>query len=95
MEDTQNMYHKIFDALLVLRDVAAEFKIYSAADIKALIAAKLKAKKREPKGLQSLYELETMIRIIRESFIIAKTEAIIDARENEKNKEDEGNKKII
>jgi hypothetical protein len=83
MEDTQNMYHKIFDALLVLRDVAYEFKIYSAADIKALIAAKLKAKKREPKGLQSLYELETMIRTIRESFIIAKTEAII----NETNKD--------
>jgi len=92
MEDTQNMYHKIFDALLVLRDVASDFKIYSAADIKALIAAKLKAKKREPKGLQSLYELETMIRTIRESFIIAKTEMIIDEREN---KEDEVNKKII
>jgi hypothetical protein len=83
MEDTQNMYHKIFDTLLVLRDVASEFKIYSAADIKALIAAKLKAKKREPKGLQSLYELETMIRTVRESFIIAKTEAII----NETNKD--------
>jgi len=93
MEDTQNMYHKIFDTLLVLRDVASDFKIYSAADIKALIAAKLKAKKREPKDLQSLYELETMIRTIRESFIIAKTEAIIDNRENEKNKED--TKKII
>ena len=83
MEDTQNMYHKIFDTLLVLRDVASEFKIYSAADIKALIAAKLKAKKRDPKGLQSLYELETMIRTVRESFIIAKTEAII----NETNKD--------
>ena len=83
MEDTQNMYHKIFDTLLVLRDVASEFKIYSAADIKALIAAKLKAKKREPKGLQSLYELETMIRTVRESFIIAKTEVII----NETNKD--------
>jgi hypothetical protein len=93
MEDTQNMYHKIFDTLLVLRDVASDFKIYSAADIKALIAAKLKAKKREPKGLQSLYELETMIRTVRESFIIAKTEAIINDRENEKNKED--NKNII
>jgi hypothetical protein len=83
MEDTQNMYHKIFDTLLVLRDVASEFKIYSAADIKALIAAKLKAKKREPKVLQLLYELETMIRTVRESFIIAKTEAII----NETNKD--------
>ena len=83
MEDTQNMYHKIFDTLLVLRDVASDFKIYSAADIKALIAAKLKAKRREPKGLQSLYELETMIRTVRESFIIAKTEVII----NETNKD--------
>jgi hypothetical protein len=91
MEDT--LYHKIFDTLLVLRDVASDFKIYSAADIKNLIRAKLKAKKRAPKDLQSLYELETMIRVIRESFIIAKTEAIIDNRENEKNKED--TKKII
>ena len=40
MEDT--IYHKIFDTLLVLRDVASYFKIYSAADIKNLIRAKLK-----------------------------------------------------
>ena len=83
MEDT--LYHKIFDTLLVLRDVASYFKIYSAADIKNLIRAKLKAKKRAPKDLQSLYELETMIRTIRESFIIAKTEMTIDARMNETN----------
>ena len=87
MEDTQNLYHKIFDTLLVLRDVSSDFKTYSAADIKALITAKLKAKKRNPKALQSLYELETMIRIIRESFIIAKTEQLIDARLKETTKD--------
>jgi len=76
MED--KLYYQILDTMLVLRDTADLYKTYSANDIKSLIAAKLKAKKKEPKDLQSLYNLETMIRTIRESFIVAKNETNTD-----------------
>jgi hypothetical protein len=69
-----SLYYKIFDTMLVLKDVSDLFKTYSATDIKNLIASKLKAKKRGPKDLEALYNLEMMIRNIREEFIIAKDE---------------------
>jgi hypothetical protein len=71
---TDSLYNKILDMLLVLRDVSYDFKTYSANDIKKLIASKLKAKKKDPKNLQALYNLEMMIRDIREEFIVAKNE---------------------
>jgi hypothetical protein len=72
-----SLYYKIFDTMLVLKDVSDLFKTYSATDIKNLIASKLKAKKRGPKDLEALYNLEMMIRDIREQFIVAKNELSI------------------
>lgn len=67
------LYEKLFDTLLVLRDVREKFQCYSAADINKLIAAKMKAKTlREPATLAELYKLETMIRELRESMEAAK-----------------------
>jgi hypothetical protein len=58
------LYEKILDTLLVLRCTSDHFRTYSAKDIKALIAAKLKSV-REPGALQQLYRLETMITELR------------------------------
>jgi hypothetical protein len=58
------VYEKLFDTLLVLGYTRDYFRTYSAKDIKALIAAKLKSV-REPGALQSLYKLETMITELR------------------------------
>ena len=58
------LYEKLFDTLLVLRDTREHFCTYSAKDIKALIAVKLKSV-REPRALQQLYQLETMITELR------------------------------
>ncbi len=72
MDPIDDLYPKILDTLLVLKDVSYQFQTYSANDIKKLITAKIKAKKRGPKDLDALYNLEEMIRTIRESFIEAK-----------------------
>ena len=74
MDHTDILYYKIFDSLLLLRDVRDQFHTYSASDIKKLILSKLNTKKRGPKDLELLYNLETMIRDIRESFKVAKNE---------------------
>ena len=74
MDHTDNLYYKIFDTLVVLRDVSDQFRTYSANDIKKLISSKINAKKRGPKDLELLFNLEAMIRDIRESFIVAKNE---------------------
>jgi hypothetical protein len=74
MDYTDNLYYKIFDTLVLLRDVSDQFRTYSANDIKKLISSKLNAKKRGPKDLELLFNLEAMIRDIRESFIVAKNE---------------------
>lgn len=58
------LYQKIFDTLLVLGYTRDHFRTYSAKDIKALIASKMKSV-REPCALQSLYKLETMIMELR------------------------------
>jgi hypothetical protein len=58
------VYEKLFDTLLVLGYTRDHFRTYSAKDIKALIAAKLKSV-REPGALQQLYRLETMITELR------------------------------
>ena len=71
---SDSLYYKIFDTMLILKDVSYIFQTYSATDIKKLIATKLKAKKRGPKDLEALYNLEMMIRNIREEFIVAKNE---------------------
>jgi hypothetical protein len=58
------MYDKVFDVLLVLRDTREHFSTYSASDINALIASKMKSV-REPKALQKLYKLHDMIAELR------------------------------
>ena len=73
MADEHKVYEKILDTLLELRDTAEHFRIRSAQDIKRLIWSKLNGV-REPKDLQILYRLETMITDLRKSLIIAKEE---------------------
>jgi hypothetical protein len=63
-----DLYTKILDTLLTLRDTAEHFKIRSAQDIKKLIQAKMTAKTlKEPKDLAVLYALEKEIRELREA----------------------------
>jgi hypothetical protein len=64
------LYYKIYDMLLVLRDTRERFSTYSPKDIKALIANKLKS--REPAALNQLYKLESMITDLRFSLMAAK-----------------------
>ena len=65
------LYEKLLDTLLTLRDTAEHFRIRSAQDNTKLIASKLKGV-REPKDLQLLYRLETMIADLRQTFTVAK-----------------------
>jgi hypothetical protein len=55
------LYYKILDTMLVLRDVSLHFKPYSAQDIKKLIASK------QRRALKQLYKLEAMIADLREA----------------------------
>lgn len=68
-----DLYGKVLDTLLELRDTAEHFRIRSAHDIKRLIWSKLNGV-REPKDLQLLYKLEAMITDLRQSLISAKEE---------------------
>ncbi len=68
LKDMDDLYTKILDTLLTLRDTAEHFKIRSAQDIKKLIQAKMTAKTlKEPKDLAVLYALEKEIRELREA----------------------------
>jgi hypothetical protein len=70
-----DLYTKILDTLLTLRDTAEHFKIRSAQDIKKLIQARMAAKTlKEPKDLATLYALEKEIRELRESMEQCKSE---------------------
>ena len=71
MQEEDKLYGEILDMMLLLRDVAYEFKCYSANDIKKLIASKLKGV-REVKALRHLYQLEEAIGSLRSSFSSAK-----------------------
>lgn len=71
MQAEDKLYGEILDMMLLLRDVAYEFKCYSANDIKKLIASKMKAL-REVKALKQLYQLEETIASLRSSFSSAK-----------------------
>jgi len=75
-EAEDKLYDEMFILLLTLRDVAFEFKCYSANDIKKLIASKMKAV-REVKALKQLYQLEEAIGALRSSFSAAKAGAPI------------------
>jgi len=68
-----DLYEKILDTLLELRDTADHFRIRSAQDIKKLIWSKMNGV-REPKDLELLYRLEAMITDLRKTLIIAKEE---------------------
>ena len=61
-----NLYEKVLDTFLILRDVRERFSTYSSTDIKKLIAVKMKSI-REPLALKHLYELEKAIANLRES----------------------------
>lgn len=67
-------YDRILEIIIVLREVRDRFHTYSAKDINALIASKMKAVKKEPIALEHLYMLEKMITDLRESLIRAKDE---------------------
>jgi hypothetical protein len=68
-----DLYTRILDTLLTLRDTAEHFKIRSAQDIKKLIQAKMTAKTlKEPKDLAILYTLEKEIRELREAMDLEK-----------------------
>jgi len=71
MDSEDKLYGEILDMMLLLRDVAYEFKCYSAHDIKKLIASKLKAV-REVRVLKQLYRLEEVIGGLRSSFVSAR-----------------------
>jgi hypothetical protein len=86
---SKDPYHKILDTLLVIRDINQEFLTYSATDIKNLISSKMKAKKREPKALQRLYDLERMIGEIRDTLVLSK---IMYEKELKEIEERKGNK---
>ena len=65
----KELYGQIWDILVTLNAVNNTFTPFSAQDIKGLIAAKLKAKtNKDPRHLEQLYKLESMIRELRESF---------------------------
>lgn len=65
----KELYGQVWDILVTLNAVNNTFTPFSAQDIKGLIAAKLKAKtNKDPRYLEQLYKLESMIRELRESF---------------------------
>lgn len=69
----EDLYDKIFNIMLTLRDTRDDFRTYSAQDIKKLIKAKLEAKTlKEPKDLGKLYNLEKLIAELREAFMAAR-----------------------
>jgi len=61
---SDKLYGIVFDMLLTLRDTREHFSTYSARDINALIAAKMKSV-REPRALKQLYDLEKTITELR------------------------------
>lgn len=72
-----DLYTKVLDTLLNLRDTAEYFKIRSAQDIKKLIKAKLESKTmKEPRDLQELYTLEKMISELRHELERVKSEKL-------------------
>ena len=73
MDAEDKLYGEILNMKLLLRDVAYEFKCYSANDIKKLIASKMKG--GQVKALKQLYELEEAIGNLRSSFSEAKATA--------------------
>ena len=66
------LYPKLHDVIITLDAANKLFTPFSAQDIKELIAATMKAKKKTPAGLSKLYTLEAMIRELRETFDEAK-----------------------
>ena len=80
MSEDSSLYGKVFDTLLAVRDVRERFHTYSARDINALIASKLKSKSaREPEALRHLYTLEAMISELRVSLQNAKAATVAAA----------------
>jgi hypothetical protein len=65
----KELYGQVWDILVTLNAVNNTFTPFSAQDIKGLITAKLKAKtNKDPRHLEQLYKLESVIRELRESF---------------------------
>jgi hypothetical protein len=70
-----DIYLKLFDTRLVLRDTAEFFRIYSAEDLKSLVHAALHNKKKMPAGIQKLYELERRIAEVRAAISLERDDA--------------------
>jgi hypothetical protein len=66
------LYPQLHDVIITLDAANKLFTPFSAQDIKDLITAKIKAKKKTPMRLEKLYKLEEMIRDLRETFDAAK-----------------------
>lgn len=84
MDAEDKLYGEILNMKLLLRDVAYEFKCYSANDIKKLIASK------RSKALKQLYELEEAIGNLRSSFSVALATEKASATEAKEATEDQG-----
>ena len=72
MADNQ-IYSKLLDILILLREDADHFRSYSAKDLTKMIDASIHNKRREPEGIQRLYSLEKRITEVRELLAEQKT----------------------
>jgi len=68
------LYEKILDIKITIRDLHTDILPCSAQDIKKLINSKMTNVRREPPALKELYQLETMIAELRQTFVLAKDE---------------------
>ena len=72
MADNQ-IYSKLLDILIVLKEDADHFRSYSAQNLTKMIDASIHNKRREPEGIQRLYSLEKRITEVRELLAEQKT----------------------
>jgi Mg2+ and Co2+ transporter CorA len=72
MADNQ-IYSKLLDILIVIKQDADHFKPYSAQNLTKMIDASIHNKRREPEGIQRLYSLEKRITEVRELLAEQKT----------------------
>ena len=72
MSEEQDLYAKFLNVILSLESTNQRFTPFSAQDIKAVIAAKMKNKSKEPQLLHHLYILENRIADLRAALEEAK-----------------------
>jgi len=82
MTDNNVVYSKLLDTIIVLKQAVEHFKVYSANDLTKVIDSSIRNKRREPEGIQRLYNLEKRITEVRELLAEQKTIAIRQTSEN-------------